>query len=498
MLNPSQDRSTAISTPRPTRPRIQVSSTTSLVFDSLVAGPKDKFNSHNYVLIKNSNATLDVYALSQIFEQFRGFEEIVTIPNSNNIYIKFADNVDLQAMFDLHSEQLKAAELEASIVNKLPLDLNSHSKVILVTFYSLKIEIDVFIIKGLFAEFRGINRASMFKKKNYQMLIEFESIEEAVKFKDTMHNKEFKGLFFIKVQYTKKNLLKILNSNKHEFDFTKDTRLSCFETSIELGVTSMSMAEPTACNNNENVGKNVHNVKPVANSYVSVAEKSERVTGLLVAGLGDEITHKQLFNVFSLYGELVKIEMNREAKSALVVYVETQTHLRTAQILNGIVLLGSKLEFSFFKSNGSISSHLVGNQHELLTDMSFENFPTNHIEISNLARSVTSASLKTLIENTESVEGVQKTGESSFICTFATRNAAVDVLCKLRNTNFCGKSLKIKFVTEASLIALEKKNLKAKPFSMQNLNARDEIANRLPLQERKLWEHNLCSRFVAL
>lgn len=39
----------------------------------------------------------------------------------------------------------------------------------------------------------------MFKKKNYQAFIEFDTSQEARNFKQNLHNRNFRGMFFLKI-----------------------------------------------------------------------------------------------------------------------------------------------------------------------------------------------------------------------------------------------------------------------------------------------------------
>ena len=86
-----------------------------------------------------------------------------------------------------------------SYVNKLPLDLNSASKIVLVTLYQETLQINVTKMHEIFKEFGEINKIVIFKKKNYQVFIEFEQVESALKLKQSLHNKKLKNFFYLKI-----------------------------------------------------------------------------------------------------------------------------------------------------------------------------------------------------------------------------------------------------------------------------------------------------------
>ncbi len=68
-------------------------------------------------------------------------------------------------------------------VNKLPLDLNPTSRIVLITVYNEKIEINVKSVYEIFKEFGMIRKIIIFKKKNFQIFVEFDSADDAFFFK---------------------------------------------------------------------------------------------------------------------------------------------------------------------------------------------------------------------------------------------------------------------------------------------------------------------------
>ncbi len=88
------------------------------------------------------------------------------------------------------------------------------------TIYNEKIKLNVFSIYDLFKEFGEIYKIIIFKKKNYQIFMEFSKTEDAQLFKQKLHNTNFKGVFFLKIQFTQKKELIVKFNNQFEHDFT--------------------------------------------------------------------------------------------------------------------------------------------------------------------------------------------------------------------------------------------------------------------------------------
>lgn len=115
--------------------------------------------------------------------------------------------------------RLDRKKLNLCLVNKLPLDLNEKSRIVLVTVYNEKIKVNVFTFHHLFKSFGDILKIVIFKKKNYQVFIEFSTSEQAVNFKQSLHNINYKGYFFVKIQFTQKKELIVNSNSQYEYDF---------------------------------------------------------------------------------------------------------------------------------------------------------------------------------------------------------------------------------------------------------------------------------------
>lgn len=143
--------------------------------------------------------------------------------NSSSVYLKFASLEEIKNIMKQHLVApfcIGKKKLNLCLVNKLPLDLNQKSRIVLVTIYNEKIKINVFTFYHLFKSYGEIKKIIIFKKKNYQIFIEFESAEKAHIFKDSLHNINYKNYFFIKIQFTQKKELVINQNSLFEYDFS--------------------------------------------------------------------------------------------------------------------------------------------------------------------------------------------------------------------------------------------------------------------------------------
>ena len=177
----------------------------------------------SFLLIKNVLNALTKESVKELFKEKTSLSEVIVVKNSNNIYIKFSNPAELAQILSESETKpimLNGEELRMCSVHKLPLDLNEKSNIVLTTFYNEKVEVNAHSIFEVFTEFGRIVKIIVFKKKNFQALIQFESANDAFFFKQALHNVNFKGLFFLKIQFTRKNELVINDNNIYEFDFT--------------------------------------------------------------------------------------------------------------------------------------------------------------------------------------------------------------------------------------------------------------------------------------
>lgn len=140
-----------------------------------------------------------------------------------------------QLAYHLGSSQilLKDKPLNVMRINKVPLDLNFPSKVLLVTFIGCTKEMTVDHVIEIFGTYGNIGKVVIYKKKNVQILVEMESIDSAVRIRDDQEKISKQQDVKMKIQFTnKKNL--IVEKNCHtEYD-SKKGRLSLASSNLVL------------------------------------------------------------------------------------------------------------------------------------------------------------------------------------------------------------------------------------------------------------------------
>lgn len=434
--------------------------------------PIKKNSTHYYLLIKNPPSNLTKKILYKRFSDNKNFEEIMIIKNSKNIYIKF-DNLEAINKIIKTNDLLKNSDknkLNMSLVNKLPLDLNKSSKIVLVTIYNEKIQINVFTVSDIFKQFGVINKIIIFKKKNYQVFVEFENNSQALKFKQKLHNKKYKNIFFLKIQFTQKKNLIINDNNLNEYDFSKEiqnyntnhTNNFSNETNDQNYKKDLNNNNTLVNNNilNKNIISSLQNIDFFSNNRINLIEK-KGIKGPFIIKIYDidgNFKKSYLFNLFSLYGQIEKINLNILKKEGFIYFKNFKDLNITFNILNKITLFGKELKLEIIKNQKKAQETKNDNlnqknfQNNFYNKKRIINKPHKVLYIYNLSPKINLETLKDFFENFEIVINYRylNKNRNSALFIFQNTDSATRILCYFKNMNFMNKILKINFANNKS------------------------------------------------
>lgn len=180
-----------------------------------------------FLLVKNLPQHVTEAEVRGLFAKLPCISEIIILKNSTNVYLRLSDLEEANAFLTRKGNlpiHHKGKKLEVCLVSKLPLDLNETSAIVLGTIYKETVEINVKNLHAIFSEFGTLRKMVIFKKKNFQVFVEFASGEEAQFFRGALNNVNYKGLFFLKIQFTRKKELVVSGNNFYEFDFERAQR----------------------------------------------------------------------------------------------------------------------------------------------------------------------------------------------------------------------------------------------------------------------------------
>jgi len=469
---------------------------------------KPKSNKHHYLLIKNFSSFFTFESLEDKYSTYPGFEKVVMIPGSKNAYIKFENMEHVQRIIEENESCFLTAgqKLKMCMVNKLPLDLNEKSKILLVTVYNEKIDINVHSVHDIFKDFGKICKLIIFKKKNYQIFIEFQTSDDATFFKEAFHNINYKGLFFLKIQFTQKNSLVVNSNNLYEHDFTKDTKKKFFTHSIDF-ILNTSHEKPKAVEAPyHNYLGSMNQLDEKNTSYTASPPKlsptnQKRLFILKITNLSNEIKHKSIFNIFSLYGTIEKITIDPLNQTGYIYYTSEFDQITAYHYLNCIELFGKVICLELLKESEAFSIYRFSSVNDDSNTVYYTknkqvkpedvqnkqrtiNKPSSILYVFNLSKSVSLDVIKDLFESHQKVEQIYYVNESrnSALCFFESIEAAINILCAFKNMNVVDKSMKINFANE-SLVKSSEEKYKNNYFSLQEFEETTKFSSLFRMHE---------------
>lgn len=454
-----------------------------------------------FLLVKNFPADITESEVWNLFQDCVFLEKVFILNKINNVYLKFTSTIEMQAIIATNEQSpmvYKEQKLKMCSVLKLPLDLNLGSKVLLLTIYDEKIEITAQTIYQIFKDSFQPARVIIFKKKNYQSFVEFDSIEESCAFKEKYDNMNFKGFFFLKVQFTKKDYLNITKNSAMEHDFTlvsnpKPRLMTAdlnnnhftfhpFNISPNL-VPSLQNFDECPVLNDDHL--ELKDVCPDLTMDTS-EDKTEFLYILTLINVGSEAKHKTLFNLFSLYGNIECISIDKDQKKATIFYLTEFEQMTAHHCLSGLSLFESPLTIiasklpklsqkqSNFKNIVNYKKILEAKRVNVLSKLRVINKPSSILYVFNLSSNASLDMVKQMFEEIVKVQNIYYSNESknSALVFFNSIDEAVKVLCLFKNTNLVDKSLKINFANSNLLKGKEQaqERKKSKFISLQSFN----------------------------
>lgn len=425
---------------------------------------KPEGSAYFFLLIKNLKPILANIDNLSILLNAKTITEVIQKPNSPNVYVKMSNLEELKQILD--QNKLKPYEndnvkLRMFLVPKIPLDLNKRSKILLVTLYNEKIAINVRSIHQAFSIFGPILKIIIFKKKNYQIFIEFWETEDALLFQQTSDSKDFEGLFFMKVQFTQKTQLIVQNNSDLEYDFSRDSAKPISKESLGHCLKQEPFRRMEDCYNEFNM----KSLNYLSESPVQVPcfkyNNSQIVFVVKIHSMDPEIKHKHIFNLFSLFGNIDKITIDSKINCGRVYFLSEIDQSTAFHHLNGTklfrCLLNLELEKEWINNQNNVETDNVVYNRCLLKGGDLYsskartiNKPSRILYLFNLTRSVGLEVIIELFSHVEPVENIHYVNESrnSALCYFKSSEAAVKILCNFKNIILIDKNLKINFANE--------------------------------------------------
>lgn len=291
------------------------------------------------------------------------------------------------------------------------------SKIVLVTFFNPSVDISLGVLFQEFSKFGKIAKIVLFQKRNFQAFLEFVEPQAASRFRAILHNTHYKKMFFMKMQLTHKTHLRINPSSPFEKSFL-----------------------------NEKSQKELPFVSSVCSS------EREGSFFLLLKSLSREVKHKSLFNLFSIYGVILRIGIDADSHRGFIVFTNRRSIEEAFECLQDESLFGQNLDISLStelrEEEFEVVNYLKENKSQGRFDRPKKGLrPSNVLYIYNLNSELGLQAVRNLFETIEEMVEINYTedSQSSGKVHFKSKDAATKVLCYFKNVKLMNKTIKITF-----------------------------------------------------
>lgn len=529
-----------------------------------------------FLLLKNLPQLFSESEIKAILIDTVTLERVHLCPTSKNVYVKFGDVREMRSIVAENEQRpltVNNSQIKMSIVNKIPLDLNQGSRIVLVTVYHDKVPINVGVIHALAVLFGHVNRIAIYKKKSFQALVEFRERTDAEAFVRAYDNRDFPGQFYLRAQFTQKEVLVVSANTMLEHDYTlspaegkeeaeapkpepgfrltwttlpersdpqtqsqvrgnppaRSWRASespeSLSESFRQSNTRKSRSRPAS--SERKPGPDAHlgaRSRRRSNSFHSQASlsrqdepddsqsaiealsgdppllqrlsSSEPVFGILISNLPPQMGHKQVFNLFSLYGNIEKVLTNPSERMAVVVYSAQNEQATAFQFLFDIPVFETRLDLQTvsrwtaafatpawvpvsYKKSEHFSPEKYADRAKSITK------PNTTLYVFNLTKAADLGLIRELFEQRRRVVHIEYLNESKNSCLVYLESveAAATILATFKNISVLDKGLKINFANEMK--AQAKLKGASKKGHAQGQVARSLTTTQQPLPRRR-------------
>eukprot|EP00771_Trimastix_marina_P004009 gnl/Trimastix_PCT/736.p1 GENE.gnl/Trimastix_PCT/736~~gnl/Trimastix_PCT/736.p1 ORF type:complete len:467 (+),score=110.36 gnl/Trimastix_PCT/736:88-1401(+) len=341
-----------------------------------------------------------------------------------------------------------------------PADSNPNSRILLVTIQNPIYPITVDVLNQVFSPYeitRGtVEKIVIFSKSlGLQALIQFSSNECARNARSSLDGKNiYSNSCTLQIQYSTLSELTITQNSEKTRDFTNPGLPS----GPPFDVHAQMQAQ---------MGMNaahMQNMMPPQGHMGGGAFFGVERSVLLVNGLHERITCDMLFNLFSTYGNIVRIKiLHNKPDHALIQMGDNWQAQNAMSFLKGLHLFGSTIDINYSRHHSISMPHLpTDGKTQDYTNSPLNRFrqgagtknyrhispPTEVLHMSSVAPNIAEQEITEHMSHHAPVNRVrifESSGRRQALVQFDTPEQAAETLCLLHNSPLGGQKVKLSF-----------------------------------------------------
>ncbi|XP_011042879.1 PREDICTED: polypyrimidine tract-binding protein homolog 3 isoform X1 [Populus euphratica] len=329
------------------------------------------------------------------------------------------------------------------------------NRILLVTIHHMLYPITVEVLHQVFSPHGFVEKIVTFQKSaGFQALIQYQSRQCAVQARTSLQGRNiYDGCCQLDIQFSNLDELQVNYNNDRSRDFTNPNLPS-----EQKGRSSQQPAYGDV------VGyPQIPNAAAIAAAFggglpPGISGTNDRCTVLASNLNPDRIDEDKLFNLFSLYGNIVRIKLLRNKPDHALVQMGDGFQAELAvHFLKGAMLFGKRLEVNFSKhpniTQGSDTHEYMHSNLNRFNRNAAKNYryccsPTKMIHLSTLPQDITEEEIGNLVEEHGTIVNTklfEMNGKKQALVLFETEEEATEALVCKHATSLAGSIVRISF-----------------------------------------------------
>ncbi|XP_014515984.1 polypyrimidine tract-binding protein homolog 3 isoform X2 [Vigna radiata var. radiata] len=398
------------------------------------------------VMLRAKNqALLQMQDIPSAVNALQFYSNVQPSIRGRNVYVQFSSHQELTTM-----DQNQAREDEPN-------------RILLVTVHHMLYPITADVLHQVFSPHGFVEKIVTFQKSaGFQALIQYQSRQSAVAARSTLQGRNiYDGCCQLDIQYSNLDELQVNYNNDRSRDFTNPN----LPTEQKGRSSQPGYGDAGGMYSGARTAgfSQMANAAAIAAAFggglpPGITGTNERCT-ILVANLSpDRIDEDKLFNLFSIYGNIVRIKLLRNKPDHALIQMGDGFQAELAvHFLKGAMLFGKRLEVNYSKfaniSQGADTHEYVNSNLNRFNRNAAKNYryccsPTKMIHLSTLPQDITEDEIVSLLEehgNIVNCKVFEMNGKKQALVQFETEEQATEALVCKHASPLSGSVVRISF-----------------------------------------------------
>lgn len=435
--------------------------------------------------VRNVGHEISENDLLQLFQPFGVIAKLVMLRAKNQALVQMQDVASAINVLQFYANvqpSIRGRNVYVQFSSHQELttiDQNSHgrgdepNRILLVTIHQMLYPITVDVLHQVFSPHGFVEKIVTFQKSaGFQALIQFQSCQSAVNARELLQGRNiYDGCCQLDIQYSNLEELQVHYNNERTRDFTNPSLPSEPKgRSSQSGyVDAGGLYSLPATGASAVAFPQMANHAAIAAAFGGVfppgiTGMNDRCT-ILVSNLNpDRIDEDKLFNMFSLYGNIVRIKLLRNKPDHALVQMSDGFQAELAvHFLKGAMLFGKRMDVNFSRypniTPGADTHEYLNSNLNRFNRNAAKNYryccsPTKMIHISTLPQDITEDDTLNHLEEHGTILNTkifETNGKKQALVLFESEEQATEALVCKNATSLGGSIIRISFSQSQSI-----------------------------------------------